>query len=603
MIVNSHHVEFGYELLSVLPYAYHLNCSGKLDGSISGVDTKCLYFFSPDHTEINDKQRSFGNIHIAKHYGVPNTIIHRPDLDWDVWNPPPLKEHYAPMAISFHKPTVCICNRYTREWDGEPVNFFDLDILKKMFRMLQDKYQIVYVSVRGKDEYFDHSPEIDSGDYEMIKKEFPLTVKIIHDISREQKLSFNETQLRVYAGCEKYITMNGGFGILASYFGGENIIYSKHCQELNPKINSFNKWYHRLGGSFINHVNSYNDLLEAIDTLYVKNKTGKVYFLFNTANKLKTKEKALSLLSENKFNRIVVFSQCFGVTKFLEGIKCICDDSYLHKNHLANIDQEIIAKYTQGKDYDMYDIASSTIKRKIDITSAKNEKHYIKNFYIAPNHYEEYNDFIPSEINYTKINSNLAVIYTACSQNYRYTRDDIVCFNPVKSDNEVMDAKIYKILGHKYFKDAKYLIWTDANIFPQLSPQELIDKYLGDADIAIFKHPWRDCLYEEINIVRETKRLQIKPLLNGLARQQRDYESDKYPLHNGLWECNFFIRKNDKKVNALFEKWWEHITKYQQRDQVSFPYVLWKYGKDIKINTITTGDIRNNTDFIYLNHY
>jgi len=48
-IVNSNCPEFGYELLSSVPYAYNLFLKGDLKETISGFDTSCLYFFSPKH--------------------------------------------------------------------------------------------------------------------------------------------------------------------------------------------------------------------------------------------------------------------------------------------------------------------------------------------------------------------------------------------------------------------------------------------------------------------------------------------------------------------------------------------------------------------------
>ena len=59
--VNSNCPEFGYELLSAIPYAYNLYLKGELKETISGFDTKCLYFFSPKHTENNCK-RSWDNM-------------------------------------------------------------------------------------------------------------------------------------------------------------------------------------------------------------------------------------------------------------------------------------------------------------------------------------------------------------------------------------------------------------------------------------------------------------------------------------------------------------------------------------------------------------
>ena len=41
--VNSNCPEFGYELLSSVPYAYNLYLKGELEETISAFDTSCLY--------------------------------------------------------------------------------------------------------------------------------------------------------------------------------------------------------------------------------------------------------------------------------------------------------------------------------------------------------------------------------------------------------------------------------------------------------------------------------------------------------------------------------------------------------------------------------
>ena len=43
--------EFGFELLAVVPYAYWLYRQGRLERTIGGVDTRCLYYFSENHEE------------------------------------------------------------------------------------------------------------------------------------------------------------------------------------------------------------------------------------------------------------------------------------------------------------------------------------------------------------------------------------------------------------------------------------------------------------------------------------------------------------------------------------------------------------------------
>lgn len=261
MIVDSFNCEMGYEGIAALPYAYALHLKGKLSGTISGAGSEPFYFFSPNHT-INPTHRDFAHTTEAAKT-IPNMWIHKPGLDLSNWVPPPYREHYAPRAIAFDKPTVVIYNRYNLEWGKPPINFFDLPTLRALFDALLPKHDIVYFNVRGEEELEDNAHSMDLGDYEMIRTEYP-QVRIIHDLVREHGEDYNTVQLRVFAGCKKFITMNGFPCILASYFGGENIIYTKKCREIDPGVNSFYNWYHLFGNSDITVVHSYDSLLEMV---------------------------------------------------------------------------------------------------------------------------------------------------------------------------------------------------------------------------------------------------------------------------------------------------------------------------------------------------
>lgn len=252
--------------VATLPYAYWLHLNGQLDGTIDGVGSESLYFFSPHH-EINEAPRDFANTNAASKE-IPNMWIHAPRLNTERWIPPPLREHYLPRAITFSKPTVVVYNRYNKEWDRPPINYFDLTTLRKLFTMLLPKYEVVYFNVRGREELEDNAHSMDLGDYEMIRKKFP-KVRIIHDLVEQYGGDYNEVQLRVFAGCQKFITQNGGPSILASYFGGENIIYSRECRELWPTVNSFYNWYPHLGGSHIRVVQTHEDLIAKVRSAWV----------------------------------------------------------------------------------------------------------------------------------------------------------------------------------------------------------------------------------------------------------------------------------------------------------------------------------------------
>lgn len=263
MIVNSHNIEFGYELISVIPYANCLASKALLTETISGNDTECLYYFSPKHT-INTEPRSWYN---TPKCTTPNIKIHTNKLDKSQFLAPDYKNRYANDRFKFDKETVIICNRINVEWSTKPINYFDLETLKKMFDLLSNKYQIVYINIEGRPELYDNENPISIGDYDLLKS-YPKVINI-HDLHRENSdLTFNELQLMLFANCQKFITMNGGHALLAAYFGGENIIMSKQgkvqAQELKENVNSFYRWYHEFAGQRISLVHNEQDLIDRI---------------------------------------------------------------------------------------------------------------------------------------------------------------------------------------------------------------------------------------------------------------------------------------------------------------------------------------------------
>lgn len=310
--------EFGYELISSLPYAYNLHMQGKLRATISGKDTSCLYYFSPNHTEIDEK-RSYSNVKKMMIAGFPNISIHKSSLDWESFSPPNIKGFYSSSAITFEKPTVVICNRINDEWNGEPINFIDYETLESLFSLLKDKYQVIYIDTAhfGVD-YEDHVSFINTPEYENIAKYDVLT---LHDLMRIYPGStINEIQCRVYSGCEKFISSNGGLGIFCSYFGGENIIFSKICHEHNPDVNSFNLWYQEFSKSTITVIRNELDLINTVKDRWVLG-----FPLFN-----------ILIRTSGRPN---YFHDC---------IKSIYDQSYPYYNIIVGIDSEETFSYVKN---------------------------------------------------------------------------------------------------------------------------------------------------------------------------------------------------------------------------------------------------------------
>ncbi len=131
----------------------------------------------------------------------------------------------------------------------------------------------------------------------------------------------------------------------------------------------------------------------------------------------------------------------------------------------------------------------------------------------------------------------------------------------------------YKILAHNFI-DADCSIYIDGNIKLLVDPRELVRRYLADSLLALFKHPFRDCLYEEGYAIAEAELDDPETVLAQLAR----YRKAGYPRDNGLHAGNIILRRHTKEVARFNELWWQEVARGSERDQVSLDYALWKVG-------------------------
>jgi hypothetical protein len=140
------------------------------------------------------------------------------------------------------------------------------------------------------------------------------------------------------------------------------------------------------------------------------------------------------------------------------------------------------------------------------------------------------------------------------------------------------NSRLPKILPHLYV-DAEYSIYIDGNIRLLKTPQELIETYLKDYDLAIFKHPIRDCIYDEA-IKCAQLRLDDPEVI---IEQAKAYEDNGYGKHKGLCECGIILRRHTPKVKELNECWMSHYARYSRRDQISFMKAVDEVGIPIKV--------------------
>lgn len=139
------------------------------------------------------------------------------------------------------------------------------------------------------------------------------------------------------------------------------------------------------------------------------------------------------------------------------------------------------------------------------------------------------------------------------------------------------NARYVKINPHIVLPGYQYWIWIDANIAVEgVDFDQLLEQYLDNHDIALHKHPFRRCIYDEASACREKG----FDLTEKIDAQVKKYHDEGYPVSNGLCSTSILYRRNTGRMIAFNDRWWKELSAHSRRDQLSFNYVAWKQGFD-----------------------
>lgn len=157
--------------------------------------------------------------------------------------------------------------------------------------------------------------------------------------------------------------------------------------------------------------------------------------------------------------------------------------------------------------------------------------------------------------------------------------------NPRKS------SRFFKTHGPSILKDYEYIVYCDGSI--QIitdSLYSILSNILCDHDMAVFKHPYRNCIYAEgLTCIR--RRLDNpKTIYSQLLK----YKKLGFPAIFGLIESSAFVVKNTEEIRKKMHLWWKEIENGSIRDQISFDFIRWKYGIDV---AFFPGNFQNSTYF------
>lgn len=144
----------------------------------------------------------------------------------------------------------------------------------------------------------------------------------------------------------------------------------------------------------------------------------------------------------------------------------------------------------------------------------------------------------------------------------------------VVGDDPVRTARRFKCLSHWYFADQDATIWIDGKVQLAVPPEVLVKEWLADADLAVFDHPARFCLYDE---AKQCVHWKIGDA-DRIKKQVLRYDKEGFPIDQGLAETRVVVRRNTPEITRFNEIWWTEVKRGSTRDQISFPYAAWRAG-------------------------
>lgn len=222
---------------------------------------------------------------------------------------------------------------------------------------------------------------------------------------------------------------------------------------------------------------------------------------------------------------------------------------------------------------------------------------------------------------------NKKVVYTAIFGGKDTLRDpevvvdnfDYVCFTDTPIETKVWDVRVIepsfpddprrnarkiKLLPHEYLPEYEISIWIDGNLHICGDPNQLLNRV--HESIGMFDHVRTrpdsiDSVYAEADHILHRYARGVfldDPVI--IKKQVETYRKEGMPEEQVHYTTMVVVRHHLKPdVVFAMNAWWDELSRWSIRDQLSWPYVQWKHA--VPVHTIP-GDSRHNDFVTYVNH-
>uniref|UniRef100_A0A2P2K5E9 Uncharacterized protein MANES_05G164700 n=1 Tax=Rhizophora mucronata TaxID=61149 RepID=A0A2P2K5E9_RHIMU len=145
-----------------------------------------------------------------------------------------------------------------------------------------------------------------------------------------------------------------------------------------------------------------------------------------------------------------------------------------------------------------------------------------------------------------------------------------------------------QMLGHRLFPHAKYSIWVDSKSQFRRDPLGVLEALLwrSNSVLAISEHGARSSVYDEAKAVVQKHKASPEEVQVQLAQYKKDGlpKDKRFNGKKALNEASIIAREHTPLTNLFMCLWFNEVVRFTSRDQLSFPYVLWRLGVLQNIN-------------------
>ncbi|KAM7517132.1 hypothetical protein LguiA_006715 [Lonicera macranthoides] len=170
----------------------------------------------------------------------------------------------------------------------------------------------------------------------------------------------------------------------------------------------------------------------------------------------------------------------------------------------------------------------------------------------------------------------------------------IVIVRDLPFRDQRLNGKIPKMLAHRLFPNARYSIWVDSKSQFRRDPLGVLEALLwrSNSVFAISEHGARSSVYDEAKAVVKKNKATPEEVAVQLTQYRQDGlpEDKRFNGKKALAEASVIVREHTPLTNLLMCVWFNEVVRFTSRDQLSFPYVLWriKLLKDIHMFPVCT---------------